>query len=158
MEAAATATPAASEPAPTATPPAPATAPTARAVHPAARWLARLFSPMSLKDQEYCSNRFQVLLWGSLLVSFPVAYWMGNVLITMGTVCASTVVCLVLFGPNWYQHPDPLLKYADDTDVYEYYQQYEAAKKAAREPATAPSTTDTKKGASRAATPANRKV
>jgi hypothetical protein len=138
---------------PAATPAAPS-APTTRAVHPAARWVARLFSPMSLKDQEYCTDRFQRLLWGTLLVSFPIAYWIGNVLITVGAVCGATVVSLVLFVPNWYQHPDPLLKYADDTDVYNYYQQYEAAKKAARGAAAAPSATTADDGA----TPASRKA
>lgn len=141
----------------TPTPAAPPSAAATRPVHPAARWLARLFSPMSLKDQEYCTQRFQRILWGSLLVSYPVAYWMGNVLITMGAVAAATVLCLVLFVPNWYQHPDPL-KYADDMDVYYYYQQYEAAKKAARESATAATSADEAgKSATRAATPASQK-
>lgn len=155
-------------PAPAETPAAPASvasaapAAPARAVHPAARWLARLFSPMSLKDQDYCTERFQRLLWGTLFISFPIAYSLGNVLITMGAVCAVTLVSLVVFVPNWFQHPDPLLKYADDTEVYYYYQQYEAAKKAAREPAAAaaaPSTAEKTSGKTgdRASTPANRK-
>lgn len=119
---------------------------------------------MSLKDQATCSDRFQRLLWGTLFVSFPLAYWLGNVLVTMGAVGAATVVCLVLFVPNWYQHPDPLLRYADDTAVYYYYQQYEAAKKKAKDPAAAaaPATpvaaaAAAESGGSRAATPAARK-
>lgn len=136
MEAAAAPTPAAPPSADAAAP----SASTPSAVHPAARWLARLFSPMSLKDQASCADRFQRLLWGSLFLSFPVAYWLGNVLITMGAVVAATVVCLVLFVPNWYQHPDPALHYADDTAVYYYYQQYEAAKKKAKEPQTTTTT------------------
>ncbi|CBZ27809.1 conserved hypothetical protein [Leishmania mexicana MHOM/GT/2001/U1103] len=121
-----------------ATPKAHPVAPPLRKVHPAARWVAGLLSPMSLRDQGYCTDMFQCILWGSLAVSFPIAYWMGCVLVTVIGVCAATLVCLVLFVPNWYQHPDPALKYADDMEVYGYYQQYEAAKKAARE-ASAPS-------------------
>ncbi|KAG5502972.1 hypothetical protein JKF63_04745 [Porcisia hertigi] len=104
-----------------------------RKVHPVARWVAGLLSPMSLQDQCYCTDWFQRILWGSLAFSFPLAYFTGTVLITVGGVCAATVVCLVLFVPNWYQHSDPALKYANDTQVYHYYQQYNAAKKSARE-------------------------
>lgn len=161
MEAAAAPTPAAPA-AVTATaspvPPPSSTGAAARSVHPAARWLARLFSPMSLKDQTACTDRFQRFLWGTLFVSFPIAYWLGNVLVTMGAVCAATVISLVVFVPNWYQHPDPLLTYADDTDVYHYYQQYEAAKKAAREPATsAVGSKESEQSGGRAPTPASRK-
>ncbi|KAG5477109.1 hypothetical protein LSCM1_05451 [Leishmania martiniquensis] len=113
-----------------------------RKVHPAARWVAGLFSPMSLRDQEFCATMFQRILWGSLAVSFPIAYGTGRVLITVIGLCAAVVVCIVLFVPNWYQNPDPALKYADDREVYNYYQQYEAAKRAARE-ASAGSKKDT---------------
>ncbi|KAK7198675.1 Microsomal signal peptidase 12 kDa subunit (SPC12) [Novymonas esmeraldas] len=126
------------------TPAAQPAAPAPQRVHPVARWVAGLLSPMSLRDQEYCTDMFQRLLWGSLLVSFPVAYWLGNILVTVGGVCGATVLCLVLFVPNWYQHPDPAMKYADDTEVYHYYQQYEAAKKAARERAASLATSEQK--------------
>ncbi|CAM39190.1 conserved hypothetical protein [Leishmania braziliensis MHOM/BR/75/M2904] len=116
-----------------ATPEAHHIAPAPRKVHPAARWVSGLFSPMSLRDQEYCTDMFQRILWGSVVVSFPIAYWMGRVLVTVVGVCVATAVCLVLFVPNWYQRPDLALKYADDTEVHNYYQQYEAAKRAARE-------------------------
>ncbi|KAG5477641.1 hypothetical protein CUR178_05347 [Leishmania enriettii] len=109
-----------------------------RQVHPAARWVAALFSPMSLRDQEYCANMLQRILWGSLGISFPIAYWTGRVRVTLIGLCAAMVVCIVLFVPNWYQNPDPALTYADDTEVYNYYQQYEVAKKAARKASVAP--------------------
>lgn len=122
------------EPAPTPeAKPAAAAAAAPSTVHPAARWVAGLFSPMSLRDQDYCADMLQRIVWGSLAVSFPIAYWLGNILVTVGGVIAAAVVCLVLFVPNWRQRPDPALQYADDTAVYHYYQQYEAAKKAARE-------------------------
>ncbi|KPI86656.1 hypothetical protein ABL78_4271 [Leptomonas seymouri] len=112
-----------------ASPPAPYAAPTASRVHPAAQWLAQISSPMSLRDQAYCSERIQQILWYSLFVSFPVAFWLGNAVMVMGAVGVATVVCLLLFFPNWYQNPDPLLTYADGTCVYYYYQQYNMARK-----------------------------
>ncbi|GET89342.1 hypothetical protein, conserved [Leishmania tarentolae] len=113
-------------------------APAQRKVHPFARWVAGLLSPMSLQDQVYCSEMFMRILWGSVAVSFPIAYWMGSVLVTVVGVCTATAVCFVLYVPNWYQRPDPALQYADDTEVYNYYQQYEAAKKKAHEASALP--------------------
>lgn len=99
-------------------------------VHPIARWVSGLFSPMSLKDQSYVATVHARILWTTLCISFPIAYIADNIFITVGCVAAAVMFCLVCFVPNWLQHPDPLMTFADDTAVYYYNQQYNEAKKA----------------------------
>lgn len=112
------------EPRPTRTPP----------IHPLSRKLAGLLSPLSLKDQKYNNALSIQLIFGSLLGSFPVAYYFDNIFIAVFGIIAGTVVSLVLCLPNWWQQEDGL-QWANEDDVKAYYGQlYAARNKAGKSP------------------------
>lgn len=92
-------------------------------VHPMARQLAGLLSPMALQDQKLAAWLCNTLMILSVAISFPVAYWMQNILVCIYSVTAAALCCLVVCLPNWWQRRDPDLKFADDQAVWRYYKE-----------------------------------
>ncbi|KAH9599475.1 Microsomal signal peptidase 12kDa subunit [Trypanosoma melophagium] len=90
-------------------------------VHPVAKWVAGLYSPMSLKDQRMVASGAARTLYGSLLISLILGYVMGLVYITFYGVTAGFVVSLLLYVPNWYQREDDDQRWCDESEVKEYY-------------------------------------
>lgn len=128
-----------------ASPPSPNTAapkekPSKQAVHPLAKMLADLMSPMSLKDQESANCWCTVMICGSLVVSFPVAYWLQNLFIVMFSIAGAAAVSLVVCVPNWRRRPDRSLKFADDRSVWDYYQELKKARAEASSPSAVSAT------------------
>lgn len=96
------------------------------AVHPYAQKLAGLLSPMSIRDQEVASQVSTYLIFSSLIFSFPVAFWMENILISAGAITLAGVICFILFLPNWRQRKDPEMQWVSRAEVYYYYKKLEA--------------------------------
>lgn len=94
---------------------------TAGFVHPYARKLAGLLSPMSLQDQEVASRVSSYLIFSSLFFSFPVAFWMENILISAGAITLAGIISFILFLPNWRQRKDPEMQWVPRAEVYYYY-------------------------------------
>ncbi|ORC89573.1 uncharacterized protein TM35_000111070 [Trypanosoma theileri] len=90
-------------------------------VHPIAKWVAGLFSPMSLKDQRMVLSGVARMLYGSLFISLILGYVVGLAYITFYGLAAGFAVSLLLFVPNWYQREDEDQRWCDESDVKEYY-------------------------------------
>ncbi|CCW64304.1 unnamed protein product [Phytomonas sp. EM1] len=102
-------------------------------VHPFARMVAGLLSPMSLEDQRWAYSFSCHAIFGTFIVSFPIAYAVQNVFFCVYSIlvaaCVSAVVCL----PNWRQNIDYNLTFEADEKVDAYYKKLTAARESMKE-------------------------
>lgn len=74
-----------------------------------------------MRDQADAVNYASGIIFFSLFVTLPVAWWAGNVLISVAAVSIAGLVCFALFIPNWRQRKDPDAKWVSKARVYNYY-------------------------------------
>lgn len=94
-------------------------------MHPFAAAVHNLCSPMSIRDQADAIHYANDIIFFSLFVSLPVAWWAGNVLFSVGAVTVAGLICFALFIPNWRQRKDPDAKWVSKAKVYYYYKNLE---------------------------------
>lgn len=91
------------------------------AIHPAASRLAGLLSEMSLTDQVWANTWSQRILYACAIVSFPIAFFFQTFMIVFVTIAVGTLVCLLVFVPNWRQTEMVVQGWVDPVLCEKYY-------------------------------------